>query len=247
MMTDNTWQALLKQAAARREGQPTISAGNLDDINGLYADFATRPMVFGHLGQSIDGHIATTTGDSYYVTGQENLDHLHRMRALADAVVVGLGTVVHDDPKLTVRRVEGPNPVRILLDPRGMASQSAAIFTDGAAETIWLTRDTVVAGDQPGNFAAACVAHLKQRGLTSLFVEGGGRTVSLFLATGLLTRLQIAVAPVIVGDGRPGLSWPAATRMADALRPPCRTVAMGQDVLFEFDLAGLPSDQKGPR
>ena len=200
-------------------------------------------MVLGHLGQSIDGYIATTTGDSYYVTGPENLDHLHRMRALADAVLVGVGTVIRDDPKLTVRRVDGPNPVRVLLDPRGVAGKTASIFCDDAAETLCLTRQTVPAGDEPGDFARAAVTHLRRRGLNSLFVEGGGRTVSLFLAAGLLDRLQIAVAPVIVGDGRPGLSHAATPRMADALRPPCRTVAMGQDVLFDFDLAGAANQE----
>lgn len=233
----------MAQAAKRRSGQSVADAGEMHDLNGLYAAFANKPMIIGHLGQSIDGHIATTTGDSYYVTGPENLDHLHRMRALADAVIVGVGTVMKDDPKLTVRRVEGPNPARVLLDPGGGADKSATIFRDDAAETVWLTRETIPSGDEPIDFVHAAVAHLRQRGLGGLFVEGGGRTVSLFLAAGLLDRLQITVAPVIVGGGVPGLSWPAVPRMADALRPPCRTVAMGQDVLFEFDLSGAPNEK----
>lgn len=243
MAGDAVWDGLLAQAAKRRLGVPTDISDRLTDPNGLYAAFATKPMIIGHLGQSIDGHIATTTGDSYYVTGPENLDHLHRMRALADAVIVGAGTVITDDPKLTVRRVDGPNPVRVLLDPGGVVDPSATVFCDEAAETLWLTRETLPCGDAPADFACAAVAHLRQRGLDSLFVEGGGRTVSLFLAAGLLDRLQITVAPVIVGDGVPGLSWPAVPRMADALRPPCRTVAMGQDVLFEFDLSGAPHEK----
>ncbi|MGB5834942.1 MAG: dihydrofolate reductase family protein, partial [Thiohalocapsa sp.] len=72
-----------------------------------------------HLGQSLDGCIATHTGDSEFVTGPENLLHLHRMRALSDAVVVGAGTIASDDPRLTTRLVSGPNPVRVVLDPDG--------------------------------------------------------------------------------------------------------------------------------
>ncbi|MEM7443445.1 MAG: RibD family protein [Pseudomonadota bacterium] len=242
MMTDEAWQALLARAEQRRSGMASGSTLELADWHGLYADFASRPMIFGHLGQSIDGRIATTTGDSYYVTGEDNLVHLHRMRALADAVIVGIGTVVQDNPKLTVRRVEGPNSVRVLLDPEGIASQSSNIFSDGAAETLWLTRKTLPPYEGADGFARAAVEALKARGLASLFVEGGGRTVSRFLAAGLLDRLQITVAPVIVGAGRQGLSWPAVARMSDALRPPCRTVAMGKDVLFEFDLPRPPHE-----
>ncbi len=78
---------------------------------------ASRPMTVGHLGQSLDGFIATHSGESQYVTGEENILHLHRMRALSDAVVVGAGTVAADDPQLTTRKVSGPSPLRVVLDP----------------------------------------------------------------------------------------------------------------------------------
>ena len=198
MISDAAWNGLLARAARRRLGEPTGDTDDLDDRNGLYADFAARPMIVGHLGQSIDGHIATTTGDSYYVTGPENLDHLHRMRALADAVIVGAGTVMTDDPKLTVRRVDGPNPVRVLIDPRAAVDRSAAIFRDDAAETLWLTRQTLPSGDGPTDFVRAAVAHLRDRGRGSLCVEGGGRTVSLFLAAGLAAGLGLWLLPGIV-------------------------------------------------
>ena len=76
-------------------------------------------LAFAQLGQSLDGFIATRTGDADYVTGEEDRRHLHRLRALADAVVVGAGTAVADDPQLTVRACAGTNPVRVVLDPQG--------------------------------------------------------------------------------------------------------------------------------
>jgi len=76
-----------------------------------------HPLTVGHLGQSLDGFIATPTGDSQFVTGEQNLLHMHRMRALSDAVVVGAGTVAADDPQLTTRMVEGPNALRVVFDP----------------------------------------------------------------------------------------------------------------------------------
>ena len=78
---------------------------------------AARPITIGHLGQSLDGFIATHSGDAISVTGPENILHLHRLRALCDAVVVGAGTVAADNPRLTTRLVAGSNPVRVILDP----------------------------------------------------------------------------------------------------------------------------------
>ena len=95
-----------------------------------------RGLTIAHLGQSLDGFIATASGDSYYVTGPDNVRHLHRLRALSAAIVVGAGTVARDDPQLTVRHVEGRNPVRVVLDPRRSARRARRVFTDGAAPTL---------------------------------------------------------------------------------------------------------------
>ena len=94
-----------------------------------------RPMTIGHLGQSLDGFIATPSGDSQFVTGDDNIVHLHRMRALSDAVVVGAGTVAADDPQLTVRHVPGPNPLRVVFDPARRLAQTYRVFTDDTGPT----------------------------------------------------------------------------------------------------------------
>ncbi|MGB8140872.1 MAG: dihydrofolate reductase family protein, partial [Pseudolabrys sp.] len=85
-------------------------------------------MVVGQIGQSLDGRIATETGHSKYINGPAGLAHLHRLRALVDGVVVGVGTAIADDPQLTVRRVSGPQPVRVVIDPKGRLSTDARIF-----------------------------------------------------------------------------------------------------------------------
>src|SRR5512141_1129097 len=74
--------------------------------------------VIAQLGQSLDGCVATRTGDSNFINGPENLVHVHRLRAVCDAVIVGAGTVAADNPRLTTRRVVGPHPTRVLLDPQ---------------------------------------------------------------------------------------------------------------------------------
>ncbi len=98
----------------------------------------SHPWVVAQMGQSLDGFVATATGDSYYVNGAHSLVHLHRLRALCDAVLVGAGTVAIDNPQLTTRRVDGPNPVRVLLDPATRLDGKARALHDGQAPTLWV-------------------------------------------------------------------------------------------------------------
>lgn len=206
-------------------------------------------LVVAHLAQSLDGRIATHTGVSQWLSGGEDLLHTHRMRALFDAVIVGANTVLHDDPQLTVRRCEGANPVRVVIDARRRLDGSQRVFCDGAATTIVL-----VADDAAGKNATVGQAEvirlpsvqgeldphairrtLAERGLSRLFIEGGGITVSRFLAARALDRLQITVAGVILGSGRPGLVLPRISHLRDSLRPRTRRFTFGDDVMFECD------------
>jgi riboflavin-specific deaminase-like protein len=241
-------------------------SGELEPLLDLYLPMCSgAPIAIAHLGQSIDGYVATRSGDSSYVNGPENILHLHRMRALADAVIVGAGTIAADDPRLTTRLVPGKNPVRVILDPRLRISTDRRVHTDGEAETLVVcsadaakdpscgsgfsreTRHTEIIGiPTVGDDLdlRALVTTLHARGLTRLFVEGGGTTVSRFLEAGLLDRVQIAVAPLIMGGGRPGLQLPASERIAECLRPAHRIFAMGGDVLFDCDLRASVGDDR---
>ncbi|HEV7823266.1 MAG TPA: RibD family protein, partial [Burkholderiales bacterium] len=86
-------------------------------------------IVVGQIGQSLDGRIATASGHSRYINGPAGLCHLHRLRSLVDAVLVGVGTALADDPQLTVRHVAGPHPARVVLDPKGRLAGCAKVFT----------------------------------------------------------------------------------------------------------------------
>lgn len=208
-----------------------------------------RPFAVAHLGQSLDGRIATVEGASCYVNGPENLTHLHRMRALCDAVVVGAGTVECDNPRLTTRRVAGPNPVRVILDPRRRLAADHGVFQDRTAPTLLVCEEKFADQVGPGRSGiigvprhgrrlnlSAAVERLHARGLFGIFVEGGGLTVSTFLEQGLLDRLQITVAPLIIGSGRPGITLPPIRDLGQGLRPRHRRYVMGEDVLFDCRL-----------
>lgn len=235
----------------RGSSVPAETAALLDLYLPLCNARKDSTVTIGHLGQSLDGYIATESGDSNFVTGPANLLHLHRMRALSDAIVVGAGTIAGDDPQLTTRRVEGPNPVRVVIDPSRRLDARYRVFGDGQAETLvicderhasneteslGLARVVGVPADAGRLDLAALLALLAERGLVAVFVEGGGATVSRFLEAGLLDRLQIAIAPLVTGAGRAGVRLPGRDTIAECLRPAHRVFAMGEDVLFDCDL-----------
>ncbi|UUX49204.1 RibD family protein [Nisaea acidiphila] len=218
----------------------------------LYRDLARtcteKPTVIAQVGQSLDGRIATASGHSHYVNGPESLDHLHRLRAIADAVIVGAATAELDNPRLTTRRVPGPNPVRVVIDPNRRVPMSHSLFKEADAETL------IVTEDMPGALPSHCgmltasgadgqvvpdllLEALRERGLRTILIEGGGRTISGFLAAGLVNRLQVAVAPMIIGSGRPGLVLPEIEKLDAALRFETRTYALGADTLFDCRLS----------
>lgn len=243
----------LRVEGSGRWSSPLEIAAAVEQIFDLYLDLAmaSEPLAIGHLGQSLDGRIATASGASSYVTGAENILHLHRMRALCDAVVVGARTVAHDDPQLTTRLVTGSHAVRVVLDPGRRLPRDRKVFQDHMAPTRLVcdqaglarndsfhgSAEVIGVGCGDGGLALdEALAALRAQGLRSLFVEGGGRTVSSFLQAGLLDRLQIAVAPLIIGSGRQGLDLPPVESLAAAIRPTSRTFKMGSDVLFDCDL-----------
>ena len=210
-----------------------------------------QPITVGHLGQSLDGFIATHAGESQYVTGEENILHLHRMRALCDAVVVGAGTVAADDPQLTTRHVSGPSPLRVVLDPTRRLAEHYRVFTDDSAVTLYVCAKSL-AREGETHFGRATVVPvedsadgvdvtevqrlLRARDCHRIFVEGGGVTVSMFLEANLLDRLQIAIAPLLIGDGRPAIRLPARTALSDCHRPRYRVFRMGADMLFDCEI-----------
>lgn len=240
------WAGLLSVAGGSSALPDRTDAGPL---TARYAPFLRpmdRPVVLAHLAQSLDGRIALPCGASQWISGQEDLVHTHRLRALADAVVVGAHTVERDDPQLTTRLVEGPNPLRVVLDPRRRLRPDRQVFDTSVAPTLLVGGidvpappgvETLVLPATEGVLdPVALVAALGDRGVRRVLVEGGGITVSRFLAAGCVDRLHLVVAPVLLGHGRPALDLPLASALGDCPRPPTRVEALGEDWLFDCEL-----------
>jgi len=206
-------------------------------------------VVVGQIGQSLDGRIATESGHSKYINGPAGLDHLHRLRALVDAIVIGVGTALADDPQLTVRRVAGPNPARVIIDPKGRLPTSAKVFAGDGVRRLLITAQGAPSSPPSGVEILALPATdaqiapstilsaLAERGMRRVLIEGGADTVSRFLAAGCLDRLHVMVAPIILGAGRASFILPPIERADQALRMSIRAHQLDDDVLFDCDLS----------
>src|SRR3984885_9885925 len=140
-------------------------------------------FVLGRIAQSLDGYIATRVGESVWISGPDDLRHTHQLRALCDAVLVGAKTVRADNPRLTTRLVDGPSPVRVVLDPDRRLASTYRVFHDGP-ETLLLCAPETAGGGVVGSACvlpvprgpsgldiAAILALLRRRGLRRIFVE----------------------------------------------------------------------------
>jgi len=242
---DDNWP----EAVRALRGGAAIAAPDWEAIFGpLRRGSVDDLVVIGQSGQSIDGRVAAASGDSRYVNGAAGLRHLHRLRSLVDAVVVGIGTVLADDPQLTVRRVAGANPARVVIDPNGRMPETARVLAaDGARRIVMRAKpaapapagaECIVLPADGGVIAPAAILQvLAGHGLRKILVEGGPYTLSRFLTAGCLDRLHVVVAPVILGAGPFGIALPPVASVEEALRAGMHVHDLGGDVLLDCDLS----------
>ncbi|GLK86870.1 RibD family protein [Ancylobacter defluvii] len=222
-----------------------------DPLTALYEPLlrhpGSKPLIIAQIGQSLDGRIATPTGKSRHINGFAGLDHLHRLRALVDAVVVGVGTVLFDNPELTTRRVEGRSPTRVVIDRSGRSPRDSRWLRQDGCHRIVFSENpagwpeaverigTDLESDifEPGKLIAALAARGHQR----ILIEGGATTVSRFIDAGMVDRLHICLAPMILGSGRSALDLRPIDNLCDALRPRVRPYLLDDgNVLYDCDL-----------
>jgi riboflavin-specific deaminase-like protein len=232
---------------------------------------AHRPGVVVKLAQSLDGRIATASGDSKWISSEAERRVSHALRAACDAVAVGVGTVVLDDPQLTVRAVPGASPIRVVFDSCLRIPLGSRLLTDDGSTLVLTTERSdpetrhavrqagagieVVAHDDGLVDLAAGLCRLRQLGMEVVLVEGGATLVTALISSGLVDRLIVAVAPIVIGAGIDGIGDLGIDRVAGAYALTNRTIAaVGDDVLIAGDLnrisgahAETPSPTTTPR
>ena len=185
-----------------------------------------RPRVTLKLATSLDGRIATASGESQWITGEAARLEGHRLRASHDAILVGIETVLADDPELTARLPGRPvdQPLRVVLDSRlrtpptaRVASGDTLILTVSEPAPIGTAAVERVEADHGRPSVTACLAALKRRGVSSVLIEGGGLVAASFLRAGLVDWLEWFRAPILLGaEGRPCVAGLALARLSDA-------------------------------
>jgi len=201
-----------------------------EEARNLNAPFLTymtkgRPWILLKVAQSLDGRIALRNGKSRWITGEAARTEVHRLRAKFDAVMVGSVTVMEDDPELTVRMVRGRNPLRIVVDSHLGISPDSKILQSLDLAPTWIITTPDVSAERVERISATgaklitcpagadgkvnlceAASELAKRGITSLFVEGGGTLHASFIGAGLYDKFIVAIASKIIGaDGKPAI------------------------------------------
>jgi 3,4-dihydroxy 2-butanone 4-phosphate synthase/GTP cyclohydrolase II len=226
------------------------------DVSALLGDVRPRPerpFVVLKFAQSVDGRIAARPGAAEWVSGEAERRVTHAMRAACDAILVGVNTVLVDDPQLTVRLTPGASPRRVILDSTLRTADTARVLDADAATTIITTRRAdparrdalrargiaveIVPGTSAGVDLAATFAALRRVGTESVLVEGGAGVITSVLAAGIVDRLVVAVAPLVLGDGVEAVGSLGTARVADGVKLVNRTIhTAGDDLLLAWDV-----------
>jgi 3,4-dihydroxy 2-butanone 4-phosphate synthase/GTP cyclohydrolase II len=238
---------------ANGKGAGLNSAIDASEILGAVRPRDDRPYVVLKFAQTLDGRIATSIGDAKWISTEAERTLSHALRASCDGVLVGIGTVIQDDPQLTVRMVPGASPMRVVLDSTArMPLNARALDTDAATTVLTTKRSTAsnrsalrragarveVLGQGPdGVDLLAALACLRHSGVESLLVEGGGKVITSMLAAGVVDRVIVAVSPVIIGTGTDAVRELGVSRITDGIRLVNRSVhAVSDDVVLAWDI-----------
>lgn len=242
-----------------------VARREAEELNRAYNHWVRtkRPYVILKAGMTLDGQIATAGGESKWITGRQSRREVHQLRSAVDAVIVGIGTVLHDDPSLTARKpprltaLAANQPCRIVIDSRLRVPHSAKILTrQHQAKTLVVTADAapkarlraleklgievlVLPGERGRVSLKRLLASLGQRGMISVIVEGGGELNAAFLKAKLVNHVRLYVAPILLGGVQSTgvIGGASPRRLADAWKlERVRTRSLGTDLVVEGDL-----------
>ena len=201
-----------------------------------------KNFFIGQIGQSLDGKIALNNGKSHYINDKLSIIYLHCLRSICQAVVVGVNTIIKDNPQLTTRMVKGPNPVRVIIDPSLKLNNSYKIFKDGLSNIIFTHssiqkkfKNTTVYKLPKKDFTLQIHKKLQLLNFSSVLIEGGATTLSKFIDNKLIDIMQFIISPMIIGSGINSLNLKPISNLDNALRPKNKIYRFGKEIIVSLN------------
>ncbi len=200
-------------------------------------------FLIGQIGQSLDGKIALNNGNSHYINEKESILYLHCLRAVCDGVLVGVNTVIKDNPLLTTRKIKGSSPVRLIIDPSLKLSNKYKIFKDNNQNIIFTNsnkqkkiNNTLIVKFPKKNFTNNIFKYLKKTSFKNILVEGGPTTLSNFIEMKLLNYMQFIISPTLIGSGIDSLKLKPITNLKNAIRVENTISKLGKEIVMTLNL-----------
>jgi len=199
-----------------------------------------------HFAQTLDGRIASSSGDSKWIGNEENLVHSHRMRALCDGILVGAHTLHIDNPSLNVRLVKGNNPIKIIIggdhldfEAYKAIDKNTIIFCQNHSD-FKETEQRIILTKNNGEYSPKDLLNtLYQKGLDSVYIEGGSYTTSVFIKQHAVDQVQVHITPKIIGSGLIGFQFDGLNSIKEAIQfTSYRFVPVGDHIMFIGELDG---------
>ena len=201
-----------------------------------------KKIMFGQIGQSLDGKIALNNGNSHYINEKDSITYLHCLRSISDAVLVGVNTIIKDNPLLTTRKITGSNPVRIIIDPSLKLTNKYKIFKDNNTNIIFTNtsskkklKNSVIITFPKKNFTKNIYKYLKSMSLNNILIEGGPTTLSKFIDLKLLNIMQFIISPTLIGSGIDSLKLKPITNLNKAIRVKNTISKLGKEIIVTLD------------
>ena len=196
----------------------------------------------GQIGQSLDGKIALNNGSSHYINEKESITYLHCLRSISDGVLVGVNTIIKDNPLLTTRKIKGPNPIRLIIDPTLKLTNKYKIFKDDNKNIIFTNSskekkfiNTTIVKFPKKNFTQNIYDYLEKTSLQTILIEGGPTTLSHFIELKLLNYMQFIISPTIIGSGIDSVRLKPISNLKDALRAKNTIRKLGKEIIVTLD------------
>ena len=196
----------------------------------------------GQIGQSLDAKIALNNGNSHYINEKDSITYLHCLRSISDGILVGVNTIIKDNPLLTTRKIKGQNPTRLIIDPSLKLTNKYKIFKDKNTNIVFTTsnktknlNNTTIVKLPKKDFTLGVYKFLNKSSLKYILIEGGPTTLSHFIELNLINYMQFIISPTLIGSGINSLKLKPITNLEKAIRRPSNFAKLGKEIVATLD------------